>query len=217
MTETKLAANEVACLIRILADKRPNSEKVEAIYLFHQTKYNAPSSIQAARGLYEDLKHKRNGQTVPIAVAGWETSICGPGYKDWQEWLKVEQTIVIPPIDSINTNTFTESKALARAAALAGWQNIIVIAPPFHLPRAFITLISVLESPIRVYTHPGEVLEWNVPSVHSQGVEQGTWMSFAEGEIGKIRKYQEKGDLWPFPKVVEYLNDRDSQGEGEKR
>ena len=211
MSEIGLLASEVACIIRVLADKEPDSGKLDAIYLFHQTEHNASSSIQTAQKLYRRLKERRNGEPVPVAVAGWETSICGPGYMVWREWLGVEPIVVVPPIDLVNTNTYTESKALARAAALAGWRNIIIIAPPFHLPRAFITSVSVLESPVRVYACPGQVLGWNTSSIHSQGVETGTWMNFAEGEIGKIRKYQKKGDLLPFPKVVEYLNDRDRQ------
>ena len=76
------------------------------------------------------------------------------------------------------------------------------------------TLISVaLESAptLRLYSLPGNSLDWQEHAVHSQGTVSGTRSALIAGELERIVRYQQKGDLAPLAAVLSYLNQRDTK------
>jgi hypothetical protein len=110
-------------------------------------------------------------------------------------------------------NTLIEAEAMVRFAKSKGFRSLYIVAPPFHQFRAFITSVSVVlrEYPeLQVYSFPGETLPWDEKVVHSQGLVSGSRWSLINGEIERIVRYQEKGDLIPFNEVINYLNGRES-------
>jgi len=84
-----------------------------------------------------------------------------------------------------------------------GIKSLSLIAPPYHLPRAYLTLLKELYKqsicipiiPLPVPTSPDTI-------VPEDGVD--AWTLF-DGEAERILKYQEKGDVATLPELKEYL------------
>merc|ERR1712008_180068 len=79
----------------------------------------------------------------------------------------------------------------------SGWRRLLVVAPPFHLPRAAMTTASVAgrELPtLSVHTLSGGPLPWEEVSAHSQGMV-ATRYEFLDAELERIERYMLKGDI----------------------
>eukprot|EP00747_Dinoflagellata_sp_TGD_P072138 gnl/TRDRNA2_/TRDRNA2_157350_c0_seq5.p1 gnl/TRDRNA2_/TRDRNA2_157350_c0~~gnl/TRDRNA2_/TRDRNA2_157350_c0_seq5.p1 ORF type:complete len:103 (+),score=21.96 gnl/TRDRNA2_/TRDRNA2_157350_c0_seq5:51-359(+) len=85
------------------------------------------------------------------------------------------------------------------------WKSLIVVAPPFHLPRAAMTAASVAkkEHPsLRIYPFAGAPLLWEEQAGHSQGM-LGTRLEFLDSELARIELYTSKGDIAPCEELAE--------------
>lgn len=141
-----------------------------------------------------------------------------PGSKIWIERLRsmwgMDKKVIheIPCFEFLHT--YSESKALVNYARENGWDELVIVAPPFHQTRAFISVVTaILKSGInnlRVYNQPGEALSWSEEVMHSQGTLRGTRKDFIVTESRRIPIYQEKGDLVSLDSVFDYLKWRNS-------
>ncbi|CAD7929143.1 unnamed protein product [Amoebophrya sp. A120] len=89
-------------------------------------------------------------------------------------------------------------------------RNLVIIAPTIHLLRAFVTTVSVLieknmTDSVNVFAYPGTATDWEGSVVHSQGITTGTRSALLDGELDRIARYHEKGDLVDPNAVLEYL------------
>ena len=129
---------------------------------------------------------------------------------------------VLPILVPGNLNTMSEAQAMVRHAREHGMRTIGVVAPAFHMPRTFLSAISVAvrEYPdAKVYALPGATPDWWHDAVmHSQGQLRNTRAElFRSSERGRIAKYQQEGDYYPggdlvsFQCAFEYLRARDKR------
>lgn len=184
------------------------------LYLFSETDDNRSSSLSMATRLYQ------NRIADCIAMADNSQN---PGYSGFREWLndlyigmipKLPKQADVVPIDVPgNLNTFSESQAMMRYTQEHGIRTVGAVAPSFHMPRAFLSAISVSvrECPdIKIYALPGWIPDWWHENVaHSQGTTRGTRAALVASERERIRRYQQKGDLISFDQAFDYLAKRD--------
>ena len=110
-----------------------------------------------------------------------------------------------------NVNTLSEARALAKyARGVRG--DIGIVAPAFHLVRAFVTTVTALgKEPARVYAIPGVSLPWLQKAAHSQGTLKDTREGLLFAELMRLEKYRapEFGNMLSAEKVLQYLHWRD--------
>ncbi len=115
-----------------------------------------------------------------------------------------------------NVNTGSEAAKLAaymKAYAGRGSTDLAVIAPAFHLPRAFMTTVTALHNAgvvLRVYPIAGVPLPWLQEAAHSQGAKN-TRAGWLTGELQRLEKYRapEFGNMLSAKEVLDYLDWRD--------
>ena len=109
-------------------------------------------------------------------------------------------------------NTYNESLSVVKYLYNNCVEDLIVLAPVFHLPRAIITLVSVIiknyskNTYINVYSLASNYDNWTTKVFsHSQGKLTGTINKLFESEMKKITDYTNKGDLIEIDRILEYL------------
>jgi len=202
----------------LLAAERP-PEQPSLVYLFGQTADNESSVLAVANAYHE--------RGVPIAFIGHDNvdPISGyPGFLDWQQKLK-EQGIPLEGMQPIRgttymeegvlrSNTYTEAEALVEHARNNNLSSVVVIAPDFHLVRAFTSVVSFALQrypELKVYAKAGAALPSNEVVTHSQGVVQATREELPAIERERFEIYHRKGDLVSPGEVVAYIKRRDTQ------
>jgi hypothetical protein len=126
--------------------------------------------------------------------------------------LPTESITGVPVEATTSLNTLIESEALVRFARDQAFTSLIVVSPPFHQLRAFMTAVTVAleEYPqLSIYSHPGATQPWMEAVIHSQGTLQASRRQLIQEELGRISTYQDKGDLTRFEDVLDYMNRRD--------
>ncbi len=203
--------------VRVLADTEPLT-KPDFIYLFAETKQNQSSVLIEGRAEYEKYQ-------VPIAIAGHNNASGYPGFTAWASLLakmEVPSHKILPisycPIpdhpEKMQT-TLSEAKGLVRFAKERNYRSVVIIAPPFHLPRCFISVVSILLGAgdyypdFKVFCKSGIALLWNEKTIHSQGILLARRRELVNTEATSIAIYEKKGDLVPIKTALAYLNSRD--------
>jgi hypothetical protein len=140
-----------------------------------------------------------------------------PGAKAWKDYLYYSgnlapsHIITVPCLELLHT--FSEALALVRHAKECGWKSLIIVAPPFHQLRAFISVVSAIRklgvTDLRVYNQVGTTLPWHEESRHSQGTLKATRLGLVLTELARVYRYHEKGDLVSVSEVLDYLEWRD--------
>ena len=189
----------------------------DLLYLFSETDDNRESVLEVARSLYRI----RYGDNTAIP-----DNATNPGYSGFAEWFRVWYKRFGPSVYTVfpitvpgSLNTMSEAQAMVRYAGEQGMRTITVVAPAFHMPRAFLSAISVVVREcldIKVYALPGRTPDWWHKEVnHSQGTTSGTRVELIAGERKRIARYQKEGDYYPggdlisFHLAFEYLRTRD--------
>lgn len=201
----------VELLLRILCDPLPQTG-VDVVYLFGQTPDNESSAIQ--RGL-ELLKA---GLAPLLAIPSGQPVSGYPGFEAWHQKL-VQSGIDSNRIIKLSVDhphhqmtTLDEANSLIGFALKSDWQKIIIISPPFHQLRSFITSVSTaLRSykNLRIYNAVGESLDWLGTALHFQGKLIAKRTTLIHEEWQRLEKYHQKGDLVSLEEILEYLNQRD--------
>jgi len=197
-------------LFRVLCDTRPPAV-TDGAYLFGQTTDNQESVFAAAGQLLTAMLTRRVLLPHTEPMSGY------PGFRAWQQALHGQgigdlQIEGVTGIASTMLHTLIEAEALVRFANVRGYRSLYLVAPPFHLPRAFMTVVTVArrEYPsLQLYSFPGTTLPWQQSVAHSQGQTRGTRSELIHGELERIRIYHEKGDLASVEDVLDYLDKRD--------
>mgnify|MGYP001558278689 CR=1 len=195
----------------IMKDFKPRF--TQGIYLFTETEYNELSSFIAARELIE----RDAAAEVFIANAGGKGS---PGFAHWAERLgksigpgRVRPLhIPLPPQTKDSwVNTYSESEALINFALKEERKIWYIVAPPFHLLRAFMTAASSSirkGSEISFYAYPGAPQKWDEFVTHSQGTVKDTRRNLIGKELEGIKKYARVGHIEPPQNIMYYMNKR---------
>lgn len=199
-------------IVRTLCDTLPEAP-VDGVYLFAQTEDNQLSGITVAQHLLQEGITSKVLFVDTVAMSGY------PGFIKWCEILckrGIDKSSIepVPPVPTNTTmlHTRIEAESLVSHAKHQGYKSIIVTAPPFHQPRAFMAAVtaSVTFYPdLQLYSYPGKPLSWQQEVVHSQGKVRESRSGLIAGEVERIRKYQAKGDLLDENKVLEFMNKRD--------
>lgn len=120
----------------------------------------------------------------------------------------------VPLKRATSINTLIESQALIQFARELKLRTLVVVSPPFHQLRAFMTAVTValkLYPELAIYSYAGAAMPWMAPVTHSQGTLQAQRRHLIQEELIRIDTYQKKGDLGPFDAVLDYLNRRDNK------
>lgn len=202
----------IELLIRTLCDSQP-PKVAEGAYLFGQTIDNQQSVFETG----VDLLHQGMTQKLLISAAG---TISGyPGLAAWERDLvalgvDATEIIAIEPTTDTILHTLVEAESLVRYLKAKNWKTVVVVSPPFHQLRSFMTVVSVAlkEMPdLQIYNQVGTTLPWYETVAHSQGTLQLKRSDLIESELRRIDTYQQKGDLAPTQAVFNYLVQRDKR------
>lgn len=198
--------------IRILCDTRPKNI-ADAVYLYSQTIDNQQSVFMAAK----EMMSRKLVRKILIPNTGPKSGY--PGYSLWENELlglgiqkKHIMGTEIRNTESINT--LTEAIDMIKYVKEKRYQNIYIVASPFHQLRAFMTSVTAaLEyyPEIQIYSYNGKSLPWSDIVAHSQGEKIGSRKNLIVGELNRISTYQKKGDLALDMDVLAYLDKRDKQ------
>lgn len=199
-------------LTRVLCDTRPE-HPADAAYLFCTTPGNQASLNQAARALIDQSITARILILAAPALSGYpgethcRNQLLGCG-------LAPDLIETVPLHDTPSLNTLIESQALIAHAKAHVFKTTVVVAPPFHQLRAFMTAVTVAmrQYPVlAIHSFPGSALSWTRETIHSQGVLKAPRRQLIAEEFARIRTYQQQGDLAGFREVLDYLDCRDEK------
>ena len=202
----------IELLTRSLCDTRPGAQ-ADGAYLYCTTVDNQASVFQTARSLINHSVASRILILDAEAMSGY------PGVIQCRERLQefglASGQIKCVPIErTASLNTLIESEALVRFARDQKFCSLVVISPPFHQLRAFMTAVTValrVYPELSIYSYPGMTMPWMEAVSHSQGTLQAPRRQLIQEELVRINAYQNKGDLARFEDVLDYLNRRDTE------
>jgi hypothetical protein len=84
---------------------------------------------------------------------------------------------------------------MVRFAKEQGWNEVIIVAPSFHMRRcalSAITAVLLFYPKLRVYNQVGVAQSWYEEVVHSQNVVHGLRNGLIVGELRRTIRYQRK-------------------------
>lgn len=219
---TNLSADDLEAMVfltqRVFADYRNMREgKFSIVYNFSQTTDNEDS------GLHKIVDLARVHIVAQVGICEGSNEYGYAGYEHSVNRLKelgfftgrTSDAPIVPIKVRGNVNTGSEAEALVRFAATLGG-DVGIIAPPFHLLRAFMTTVSAmyrLDKHLCVYAIMGQPLSWMQRVRHSQGTLKGTRDQLLLDEIKRLEKYRMPayGSMLSAQRVLEYLHWRDAQ------
>ncbi|MDP3726219.1 MAG: hypothetical protein Q8R36_03400 [bacterium] len=208
---------------RVLCDYRdPRRGAYRIVYVYSHTKDNEASTFLKAVELVEMRAKKLLGIAEGDLGHGYE------GFDHSIERLRefgFQDQVPIVKLGMGNVNTGSEARVLATyvngmQANKATHGDVGIIAPPFHLVRAFITTVTAIlreegltenDQKTRVYAIPGVSLPWMQTVAHSQGTLVRTRAELLEDELKRLEAYRAEkfGSMLSAEKVLAYLNWRD--------
>ncbi|MBC5772851.1 YdcF family protein [Pontibacter sp. KCTC 32443] len=199
-------------IIRTLCDTLPATPS-DALFLFGQTEDNQEAAFAAAKLLLQD-KH-----TYRVLFLGTKPMSGYPGGANWKETMMAlgmpedKLELILPlPANTKLLHTGIEANSMVKHAKEQGYRKVIVTAAPFQQPRAVMAAVTAairLYPELQIYSLPGKPLPWQEVAVHSQGKTESTRAGLIAGEMKRIAKYTEQGDLATVQEVLDYLNRRD--------
>lgn len=203
-----------------LADTLP-AVVAEAAYLFGNTPDNEESVLRGGIAVTG-----KKLQAVGLYLCGgdpYRATPDGPiayaGFNAWRERLletdwTLEQFIHEVPRSQNPWHTGTEAREFIKLAKHYRWKRALLIAPPFHMLRAFLNAVSQAirqDVSVRLYCAPGPAQPWHEKALYSQGFVTQARIDLEDGEWERItRWYGNDLDLVPYEEVMSYLRWRDS-------
>lgn len=207
--------NWFSLLTRIICDTEPaTGGPVDVAYMFGQTAQNQGSALKALASLWFGKKVKQ----IAISSMG-AIKDCHPGYPSWKKELMAagvpeSEFCAVDPAPDLPPCTDSEARGLVALAKESGWKSIFVVSPPLHIVRAFISTVSAVRkagADMLVYSKPGAADNWQETVVHSQCVAKGPRKDLLSGELERILRYHDQGNLMSAEEVLAYLDWRDAQ------
>lgn len=212
---TRLLPDELERLLllqpMIFADYRHSRKPFDLAYIFGETTDNEDSGFEKAISLV------RAKMTTALGMCSGSTDAGYPGYEHSVRRLREKglsrRVLIIPIRVKGRPNTRSEADALVRVTDIT--KAVAIIAPPFHIFRAFVsTVTAMFESGrlIRVYAVPGSALPWSTRVRHSQGTLDNTREGLLGNELERLERYRDQhyGSLADAVKISEYFAWRNS-------
>lgn len=212
-------------LPRIFCDYRdPRRGPLSLAYIYSNTKDNEDSIFLKAIELVEQRGVKKLGigeGDLGHGYEGFDHSVARLRSLGFMDQVPIEKF-------DVKGNVNTGSEALLLAEYIKGMQadkatrgDVGVIAPPFHLVRAFITTVTAVlfeesrtnsDQKTRVYAIPGVSLSWMQQVAHSQGTLVRKRAELLEDELRRLEIYRTKGILKMVSaeRALGYLHWRDA-------
>lgn len=220
---TDLSAEELEIffllLPRIYSDYRdPRRGPFKLAYLYANTLSNEDSMFLKAVKLANSGGTKALGTSEGDLGFGYE-GFCHSARRLREFGLKDAVPVIKFAVGG-NVNTGSEAQKLAEyARSIAGGGpgsgDIAIIAPSFHIVRAFMTTVTALKRngdiPVRVYAVPGVPLPWKEEAAHSQGTLKKKRAELLASELQRLEKYRapEFGGMLSAREILNYLDWRD--------
>lgn len=145
------------------------------VYAFTETPDNALSVLLRCEAL---LRWNRVHCGTPSVFLIDNLGGSEPGYPGADEWTKrllalgvPEKQIQLIPFREPLLHTLSEAFAMVRFAKERKWKQVVIVAPPFHLLRCFLSAVTAVQhedTDLRVYCHAGVTQPWREHVVHSQ-------------------------------------------------
>ena len=216
------AARLSKTILRLLSDEEPDDSAGAYAYAFHQLDDNLPSLVEGVGRL------KSSHRAVNVLVTNVSNSDLSSPIEGWSGATKLapllegrldedEDSVALVPFPFTDmVHTLNEAKAVVSYCEARGIRDLVVVAPPFHLPRAAMTIISVAirEVPhLRIWAQPGPAQPWGEAAQHSQGASFASRSHFIDSEMGRIAKYSAVGDIASTEQILAYLDARDTVGQ----
>ncbi len=187
---------------RILEKAKALSPRLGLVHLTAQTPDNQDSVLNWAR----DTQYEG-----PLSLIGYNGSEYGyPGHDAWvaglvKRGVKRERIKALDGARVYNAgtgkydmHTLTEMSSMVRFANHNDLRHVGVVAPEFHLFRAYMTAVGIRDKlGLSMYLYPilGTDLPWDEVVIHSQGTTSGTRRDLLAGEMKRIFAYHEQGNL----------------------
>ena len=188
-------------------------------YLFTETVDNAQAVLDVGSGLLADgfascilLLNDRNGQNKGY-----------PGASKWKGTLIKDMGVEAKDIIFVRCdeplNTLSEAEALVQYTNARNLHRVIIVAPAFHLVRAFVSMVTAVHclstQGLRVHCQVGTALRWDEEAKHSQGTLKRQRSELIMTELDRIVRYQSRrlgsGGLVSTDHVFRYLEWRDDE------
>ena len=161
-------------------------------------------------------------ERVEQAIINWQLPInssryfiiASPNYNEETTRIITPDVLRNPPfnlkrfegviIEDESSNTKEQTERVLKRVRQYDLKSLALFASPFHLPRAYLTLLKTLIdaklkevaiTPGQVFKSPGSV----IPEFRTTA-----WEAIA-GEVRRIKKYQVKGDVATLDELREYL------------
>jgi uncharacterized SAM-binding protein YcdF (DUF218 family) len=108
--------------------------------------------------------------------------------------------------DATSQNTHEQAVNVAEMAARYRWRRLLLVASPYHVPRAFLTFLAVLratkqDTTVRVIPVPCADVPW---FQSPPGVTE-TRAALLAVEYAKIDAHQSTGDVATYAQGLDYL------------
>ena len=193
----------------IVEDSREEKlRKMDGIYILGETSDNEDASFVSTRKLLD------KGLTEKVLIDNMPEQNGFPGFSAWSERLSRNYQI-FPQGLEIDTrkgyHTLAEAESLVRHSSKENLKFLYLVAPQFHLIRAFMVASSVAirENPeLNLFAYPGAEQDWNEVVLHSQGIVRGKRLDLVKGEVERIQRYMSKGDIESTKRVIDYMINR---------
>lgn len=108
--------------------------------------------------------------------------------------------------DGTSQNTHEQAEWLALECEAREWERVLLACSPYHMPRAFLTVLASLQA--RDLTETVCLVPLVASQVQWWGKPDGspdTRMALWAGEVAKIDAYYEKGHVASYEDGLEYL------------
>lgn len=178
----------------VLTDSPP-SKTTLPVYLFTETPDNQESVLQ--RGAY--LLHAGKASHLLLIDNQGGSEPGYPGATPWQkrlQELKVpDKKVVLIHYTEPVLHTLSESMTMVRFAKERRWEEIIIVFPPFHGARCFLSAVTAVHHiypELRVYCQVGITQPWHEPALHSQKAVHGLRKDLIVHELRRTMRYQRK-------------------------
>lgn len=109
-------------------------------------------------------------------------------------------------VENESRNTREQAERVLDLAAARGWHSLLLVASPFHLPRAFLTFVGRLAEMSQIETFrivpvaASQLKWWQVPD----GMTQDRLALLAD-EAAKIEEYGARGHVAGYVAGLDYL------------
>lgn len=117
----------------------------------------------------------------------------------------VRPSLVI--LEKESQNTHEQAVNVVALAKLHEWKRIIIVASPFHLYRAFLTVLQAvieegLADTLHVVPLAASQTSWFEPP---EGTDGGDRLSLLDDELAKIAEYHERGHVATYQQALDYF------------